>query len=65
MTTHSKAHPGFKAVAAKIARQPGIKDAGAVLAASSRRASAKAKRANPRLLKVRGAAKRKGATKKS
>ena len=46
----SKKHPGFKAVQNKIARRQGIskKRAGAILAASSRRASAKAKRKNPR-----------------
>jgi hypothetical protein len=64
MTTHSKAHPGFAAVAAKIGRQPGIKNPGAVLAASSRRASAKAKLANPRLLKVRGVTKGRRVAKK-
>ena len=50
----SKAHPGFKAVAAKIAQQSGIRNAGAVLAASSRNASPEAKRANPRLGRVKG-----------
>lgn len=52
----SKAHPGFKAVQSKIASKEGIsKDrAGAILAASSRRASAGAKKANPRLKKVHG-----------
>jgi len=50
----SKAHPGFKAVQAKIAAKQGIsKDrAGAILAKSSRNASAAAKKANPRLKKV-------------
>jgi hypothetical protein len=50
----AKAHPGFKAVQNKIAKQQGIsKDrAGAILAKSSRNASAKAKKANPRLKKV-------------
>jgi hypothetical protein len=49
-----KKHPGFKSVQSKIARQAGVsKDrAGAILAASSRGASAKAKRKNPRLRKV-------------
>lgn len=49
-------HPGFKAVAAKIAASEGIsKDrAGAILAASSRRASVAAKKANPRLKRVKG-----------
>jgi hypothetical protein len=52
----SKAHPGFKAVQKKIAAKEGIssKSAGAILAKSSRRASAGAKRANPRLNRVRG-----------
>jgi hypothetical protein len=53
---HSKAHPGFAAVRAKIAaRGYGKKAAGAILAAASRNASPAAKRANPRLEKVRGA----------
>lgn len=51
-----KAHPGFKAVQAKIAKQQGIsKDrAGAILASSTRKASSAAKKANPRLKKVKG-----------
>jgi hypothetical protein len=51
-----KAHPGFKAVQNKIAKKEGIsKDkAGAILAAASRGASKKAKKANPRLKKVKG-----------
>lgn len=55
MAGKSKAHPGFRAVQDKIARREGIsKDrAGAILAASSRNASAKAKAKNPRLKKVR------------
>jgi hypothetical protein len=50
----AKAHPGFKAVQSKIARQQGVskKAAGAILAKSSRGASAKAKRKNPRLKRV-------------
>jgi len=57
----SKKHPGFKAVAKKIARKQGvsIKRASAILAASTRRASAKAKRANPRLKRVKGKPKKK------
>ena len=49
-------HPGFKAVQAKIARKSGVpmKNAGAILAAASRRASPAAKRANPRLNRVKG-----------
>ena len=54
----SKKHPGFKAVQRKIARKYGMKRAGAILASSSRRASAKAKRKNPRLKRVRGRVKR-------
>lgn len=62
-------HPGFKAVQNKIAKQLAKKSggkvtkakqqaAGAILAASSRRASAGAKKANPRLSRVKGKAKR-------
>jgi hypothetical protein len=49
-------HPGFKAVQASIAAKEGIplKNAGAILAASSRNASAAAKKANPRLKRVKG-----------
>ncbi len=49
-------HPGFKAVQSKIAAKEGVskKSAGAILAASSRNASAKAKKANPRLKRVKG-----------
>jgi len=48
------AHPGFKTVQSKIASQQGISKelAGAILAHSSRNASAKAKRSNPRLKRV-------------
>ena len=42
----SKAHPGFKAVQAKIAKKYGMKAAGAILASKTRNASAKAKKAN-------------------
>ena len=50
------AHPGFKAVQAKIAKKQGVSKqaAGAILVASTRKASAAAKKANPRLKKVRG-----------
>jgi hypothetical protein len=50
-----KKHPGFKAVQGKIAKQQGVSQeaAGAILAASSRKASASAKRKNPRLRKVK------------
>jgi hypothetical protein len=51
----SKAHPGFKAVQSSIAKKQGIssKAAGAILASATRKASAKAKKANPRLLRVK------------
>ena len=46
----------FKSVQAKIAKKGGYseKTAGAILAAASRNASTKAKKANPNLLKVKG-----------
>jgi len=49
-------HPGFKAVQNKIASKEGVSKqaAGAILASSTRNASKAAKRANPRLKKVRG-----------
>ena len=50
----AKKHPGFKAVQKKIAVKYGMKRAGAILAASTRRASEKAKRKNPRLKRVKG-----------
>lgn len=48
-------HPGFKAVARKIASKQGIsmKQAGAILASSTRKASSTAKKANPRLKRVK------------
>lgn len=48
-------HPGFKAVQNKIAKKQGVskKQAGAILAASTRNASAAAKRKNPRLKRVK------------
>lgn len=50
-----KKHPGFKAVQQRIAKKEGLgeKAAGAILAASSRGASTKAKKANPALKKVK------------
>lgn len=53
---HSKKHPGFDAEARKIARREGVSmdRARAILAAGTRRASAGAKRRNPRLKRVRG-----------
>lgn len=50
----SKKHPGFKAVAGKIAKKYGKKAAGAILASKTRKASAAAKRNNPRLKRVKG-----------
>lgn len=49
-------HPGFKAVQSKIASREGVgkKSAGAILAASSRKASASAKKSNPNLKRVKG-----------
>lgn len=49
-----KKHPGFSAIQSKIAVKEGIsKDrAGAILANSTRKASPKAKAANPALKKV-------------
>lgn len=47
-------HPGFQKAASSIARKEGISKqaAGAILASSTRKASAKAKRANPHLKRV-------------
>ena len=52
----SKKHPGFAAVQSKIAAKQGIskETAGAILASSTRKASAKAKASNPNLKKVKG-----------
>ena len=51
----TKAHPGFEAVARKMAAKQGIsiERARAELAASTRRASPAAKRANPNLKRVK------------
>jgi hypothetical protein len=51
----SKAHPGFKAVAASMAKKQGIsvKRASAMLAAKTRGASAAAKKRNPNLKRVK------------
>ena len=50
-----KKHPGFKAVQKKISREQGVsmKQAGAMLAAASRKASPAAKKNNPNLKKVK------------
>lgn len=52
----AKAHPGFKAAAASIAKRQGVSAASAkaILASGARHASAAAKKANPRLNKVKG-----------
>jgi len=52
----SKAHPGFKAVQSKIAKEEGVskEKAGAILASKTRGASPSAKKANPRLSRVKG-----------
>ena len=55
MAKGGTAHPGFKSVQSSIAAKQGISKeaAGAILASSARKASAKAKTANPRLKKVK------------
>lgn len=57
-----KAHPGFKAVAAKIAAKQGVsKEAAAkIVAAGARKASKAAVKANPNLKKVKGMRKKMG-----
>jgi hypothetical protein len=53
--TTPKAHPGFKAVQKKIQGEGYSKEsAGAILANASRKASKGAKKANPKLAKVKG-----------
>lgn len=54
MAKSTKGHPGFQNVQKKIAKQQGVSQerAGAILAASTRRASASARKANPRLKRV-------------
>lgn len=51
-----KKHPGFGAVQKQIAAKEGIseKRAGAILASQTRKASPAAKKANPRLNRVKG-----------
>jgi hypothetical protein len=51
---------GFKKVQAGIAKKSGVskKAAGAILASATRNASAKAKRKNPKLNRVKGTGKR-------
>jgi len=52
----AKAHPGFKSVANSIAKKEGLsfESARAILASRTRSASPAAKKANPRLNKVKG-----------
>lgn len=52
----AKAHPGFKAVQKSIAKKGGMgmDRAGAILASRTRKASPAAKKANPRLKRVKG-----------
>lgn len=52
----SKAHPGFQNVQASIAKKQGVskETAGKELGAATRRASASARRKNPRLNRVKG-----------
>lgn len=59
MPAKKKAHPGFRAVQKKIAAKQGVsmERAGAIVAAGARKASKKAKQANPNLKKVKGKAK--------
>lgn len=50
-----KKHPGFKASAAKIAKKEGVPigRANAILASSTRKASPAARKANPRLNRLK------------
>lgn len=51
-----KKHPGFRSVQKAIASKEGVseKEAGAILASKTRSASKAAKKANPRLNRVKG-----------
>lgn len=53
---HSKEHPGFDAIVARIMREKGVSKESAqkILASSTRNASPEAKRKNPRLNRVKG-----------
>lgn len=55
-TKNKEKHRGFKAVQKEIAKKQNISEdaAGAILASASRHASKMAKKANPRLKKVKG-----------
>lgn len=52
---HTEKHPGFSAVASRISKKEGVSKeaAGAILANATRKASAKAKRANKNLNRVK------------
>ena len=52
----ANAHPGFEAAAEQIARRQGVSEdrARAILAAGTRRAGPAARKANPRLNRVKG-----------
>lgn len=52
----AKKHPGFKAVQSSIEKKEGVskQSAGAILANAGRNASKKAKKANPKLNKIKG-----------
>lgn len=55
MAGKSPNHPGFKKVQAKIQSEGySARAAGAILANATRNASSKAKKANPRLKRVKG-----------
>lgn len=49
-------HPGFKKVQSRISKRMGVSKerAGAILASATRKAGAKARKANPRLNRVKG-----------
>jgi len=51
-------HPGFKAVQKGIAKRYGMKRAGAILGAATRRAGKAARKKNPRLNRVLPATKK-------
>jgi len=55
----AKAHPGFSNIQRRIAQKEGVSQqaAGAILASATRKAGAKAKKANPNLKRVKGKAK--------
>lgn len=56
MAPKHKKHPGFQAVQKQISKSQGVsmERAGAILASRTRAASPAAKRANPRLRRVKG-----------